>query len=300
MEFRQLEAFTIVAEQKSFSKAADYLYLSQSTVSSHIKNLEKELQKTLIVRTTKSLQLTPEGEVFLRYAKRIMETKDAAVDAVSNASQSTLHLGASTIPSGYLLPEILNKFHKLHPHTCFNIKQGDSMEIHDRILDGTIELGLIGEKSPSSKCISVPFCTDELILAVPADKYYTNLIKHNADISALLKEPVIMREQGSGTQKAADRILSEMKINRQQLNIVAQVNDLELIKQMIADGIGVSILSRFSVAGLEEQGRIITRPLQSTVERNFYITYLKSRNLTPTLKEFIDFVMHGHNTLGPE
>ena len=78
MEFRQLEVFAAVAEQKSFSKAAEQLYLTQSTASSHVKNLEKELGKQLIFRTTKHLQLTEEGQRLLPYVKRILETRDAA------------------------------------------------------------------------------------------------------------------------------------------------------------------------------------------------------------------------------
>ncbi len=296
MEFRQLEAFTVVAELKSFSKAAEYLCLSQSTVSSHIKNLEVELQKNLMQRTTKSLQLTAAGETFLRYAIRILETKDAAVDAINSTSESVLLLGASTIPSGYLLPDLLNSFRQIHPDTYFNVKQGDSAEIQDRILDGTVEIGLIGEPNHSGKCINTPFCTDELVLVTPATKHYLSLRKRAPDLLTLLKEPIIIREQGSGTQKAADRLLSELAIDQQQLNVVAQINDLESIKQMVIGGMGISILSRFAIADLERRGQVIAYPLESNIKRKFYISHLKSRHLPPALQEFIDFTIQYYQT----
>lgn len=292
MEFRQLEAFTAVAGLKSFSRAADYLYLSQSTVSTHIKNLEEELQKKLLIRTAKSLKLTPEGEIFLRYANRILETKQAAVDAISDTPETNLSLGASTIPSGYMLPQLLNRFHQKHPSTYFNVRRGDSRDIQESILDGTVEVGLIGEADNNKKCIYLPFCTDQLVLATPATEYYLSLQKQNPDIMTLLKEPVIMREQGSGTQKAADRLFSELNINDQQLHVIARVNDPESIKQMIVEGLGISVLSRFAAADLESRGQIITYSLIGRVQRYFYITYLKSKKLTPALQEFINFVMN--------
>ena len=99
MEFRQLEAFVATAELKSFSKAAKYLYLSQSTVSSHINNLENKLGKQLLFRTTKTITLTPEGETFLIYARKIVETKNLAMLSLQQSSKSILHIGASSIPS---------------------------------------------------------------------------------------------------------------------------------------------------------------------------------------------------------
>lgn len=112
----------------------------------------------------------------------------------------------------------------------------------------------------------------------------------------LLKEPVIMREQGSGTQNAADRLLSELKINDQQLHVVARINDPESIKQMIVEGLGVSVLSQFAAADLAGRGQIITYSLNSRICRNFYIAYLKSRSLSPALQEFVNFVIHYYKT----
>lgn len=177
MEFRQLEAFATVAALKSFSLAADALYLSQSTVSTHIKNLEKELQKTLFIRTTKSLQLTPDGIIFLKYTKRIIETRDAAIETLNAPVEQVIHLGASTIPSTYLLPRILSSFRQNHPSVVFHITQSDSSETLSKILDGSIELGVIGEDVSSSMCTCIPFCSDELVLVTPATPYYQDLKK---------------------------------------------------------------------------------------------------------------------------
>lgn len=292
MEFRQLEVFIAVAEYKSFSKAAEALFLTQSTVSSHIKNLEMELQKNLISRTTKSLQLTDDGICFLNYVKRILETRDAALNQLNSPSEALLHVGASTIPSGYLLPGLVSDFCRAHPNITFDLKQGDSMEIMEKILNGSVEIGLIGTPSSSAKCISIPFCKDEMVLVTPASEYYRKYQKNPFNLQQLLQEPLIIREQGSGTQKTANQILDSMQISRKKLNIIAQSNDLESIKRMIAGGMGISLCSRFSVKDMEEAGNVLVFPLQTPVERHFYIIYLKTKILKPSLQEFISFAQN--------
>lgn len=292
MEFRQLEAFTTVAALKSFSLAADALYLSQSTVSTHIKNLEKELQKELIIRTTKSLQLTADGIIFLKYAKRIIETRDAAIETLNGSTDRSIHLGASTIPSNYLLPQFLGSFRRMHPSIVFRITQSDSSEILSKILDGSIELGLIGEDASSAQCTCIPFCSDELVAVTPSTPYYQDLRKKKPDFATLLAEPVILREQGSGTQKAADQALETLNIRKENLNVVAKTNNPESIKQMIVNGMGVSLLSGLACRDLQRQGQVICYPLPARFSRKFYISYLKSRTLSSALQEFIQYVLH--------
>ena len=292
MEFRQLEVFLAVAEHKSFSKAAESLFLTQSTVSSHIKNLENELQKNLISRTTKSLQLTEDGMCFLNYVKRIIETRDAALNQLNSPSESLLHIGASTIPSGYLLPDLISAFCRSHPHAAFDVKQGDSMEIMEKILNGSVEIGFVGTNQHSSKYISIPLCKDEMVLVTPGNNYYRKFQKSPDNLHHLLLEPLIIREQGSATQKTADQILENLQISRKKLNIIAQSNDLESIKRMIAGGMGISLCSHFSVKDMEEAGKLLVFPLHTPVERYFYITYLKTKVLKPALQEFISFAQN--------
>ena len=102
MEFRQLEAFAAIAKYKSFSKAANALYLTQPTISAHLGSLERELQKKLVSRTTKTIQLTQDGEKFLKYVNRILELKEAAVQELAGEEKEIISLGASTIPSGVI------------------------------------------------------------------------------------------------------------------------------------------------------------------------------------------------------
>lgn len=292
MEFRQLEVFACVAEYKSFSKAAQALYLAQSTVSTHIKNLERELQKELFSRTTKKLRLTDDGRRFLTYVQRILETRDAALEELNSAEEQLLRLGASTIPSGYLLPRLLSSFHMLHPEVYYQIRQGNSEEILERVLDGTIDIGFIGNGQVPSQCVSTPFCKDEMILATPVSDHYLRLHRQGCTLERLLQEPIILREQGSGTQKEADRFLEDMHIDRSKLNVVAEINDLESIKRVIVAGMGVTISSRYVFSDLEAQGQALLYPLPSSVHRSFYIVYLKSRQLRSSHHALVRYILH--------
>lgn len=300
MEFRQLEVFVAVAEYKSFSKAADSLFLSQSTASSHIKNLEKELQKPLFYRTTKHLQLTEEGKRFLPYAQRILDTKQVALQELCTSKNHLLRLGASSIPSAYLLPRVLDGFHTLNPDVRFSIKQMDSQEVQERILDGTLEIGFVGSPSPSVYCTNIPFCRDELVIVTPATEHYRNLAQKKCSYRTLLQEPMLTREAGSGTQLVAEEFLASIGLHTEDLHILAEISDPEAIKQLIIGGMGISVFSRFAVADLEKRGQAILYPLPSEINRSFYITYLRSKTLKPVLQSFIDYTLSFYREHTPE
>ncbi len=288
MEFRQLEAFVAVADRKSFSFAAEALFLSQSTVSSHIKNLEKELNKSLILRTTKTLRLTQDGEMFLRYARRIVDTRDAALASMEQAPRQMLRLGASSIPSAYLLPGILKRFHAVHPTMRFDIRQGDSEIVQEMVQDGVVDIGLLGKRYGSAQCEYIPLCEDELVLVTPTTPAYQQLRRDNAPLHELLRCPMIVREQGSATQNVSAEILANLGVPAHSLNIIAYTDGLEPLKMLITQGLGVSICSRFSVQELSAQQRVYLYPLPTQVKRFFYLVYSTQRSHSPALQQFID------------
>ena len=107
MEFKQLQSFVAVVDYGSFTKASEKLFISQPTISTHIRMLEDEFQSCLLVRTTKSIELTPRGQEFYECAVSILSLKNHLIESWINESRNVIHMGASTIPSTYLLPELL-------------------------------------------------------------------------------------------------------------------------------------------------------------------------------------------------
>ena len=125
MDFKQLRSFVTVADCGSFTQAAVRLYTSQPTVSAHIRQLEDELHETLFLRTTKSLAITARGQELYDYAVHVLELQDQLLDAWAQ-DEHTIRLGASTIPSAYILPEVLPPFRAQHSDAVFSVLQSDS------------------------------------------------------------------------------------------------------------------------------------------------------------------------------
>ena len=295
MEFKQLEAFVAVVENKSFSEAARRLHLTQPTVSAHIQSLEQELNSRLLIRTTKKLTVTQRGLQLYDSASAMLNMRSNIIEEFTGKNKKIIELAVSTIPSSYLLPEILNAFTNKIPDIYFHSWQSDSLGAVARVLDGSVDLGLVGNIFDEPDCHFVPFRQDKLVIATPVTEHYLKFQQQMAltgtDLAAFLGEPFIMRENGSGTKKEIDRYLEEQHIPDTSLHIVARMNDLEAIRKSVARGLGISILSACSAQDLADTHQILMFPLNNEAAiRTFYIVYNKNRILKPHVKQFLRFV----------
>lgn len=290
MDFKQLEAFAAVVDYGSFSEAARRLYLTQPTISAHIRALENELKVKLIIRTTKKLTITTKGYQLYDSAVRILHIRNNLLEDFTGSKKHIIDLSASTIPSSYLLPELLAGFGKICPDVYFHSLQSDSAEAIQKVIDGSVDLGLVGQYIEKDDCCYIPFCQDSLLIAAPVTPHYLKLKERNATLEELIREPMIVREKGSGTKKEMDFFLEKSGIVPSDLNVIARMNDLESIKQSIVNGLGISILSARSVQDLAGTKQILIFPLGDTESRrNFYIVYSRNRILKPHVRQFIQF-----------
>ena len=282
MEFKQLEAFVAVVNYGSFSEAARKLYLTQPTISAHIRSLEEELHARLIIRTTKKLTITTKGYQLYDSAFRILDIRNNLLENFTGSRKQIIDLAASTIPSSYLLPELLAGFGRMYPDVYFHSWQTDSSGAINRVLDGTVDLALTGQNTGDDSCIFIPFCQDNMVIATPVNDHYLNLKQKEQSVvfQDFIKDPVIIREKGSGTKKKMDIFLENAGIEPSSLNVVARMNDLESIKKSIVNGLGFSILSARSVVDLQKTKQILLFPLEESAhKRSFYIVYSKNRIL---------------------
>lgn len=211
MEFKQLEAFVAVVDYGSFSEAARRLYLTQPTISTHIRSLEEELHSKLIIRTTKKTTITARGYQLYDSAVRMLEIRNNLLDSFTGAQKHMIDLAASTIPSSYLLPELLAGFGSTHPDIYFHSIQSDSEGAIHRVLDGSVDLALVGQNTGDESCIFIPFCQDTLVVATPVSDHYLKLREEPVSFSQFLNDPMIIREKGSGTKKEMDLFLEKTK-----------------------------------------------------------------------------------------
>lgn len=291
MELKQLESFVAVVVYKSFTEAAKQLYISQPTISTHIQALEKELETKLIVRTTKSIELTKRGAELYECAVKMLDLRDGLLEKWRRWDEKIIRLGVSTIPSAYILPEFLPKFCKEYPEVFFQSIQSDSKGIIEGVLDGRMDVGLVGMEWEEEVLACIPFYEDELVVITPVTEHFLALRKNEVPLEELFKEPMILREKGSGTKKAADQFLEKQGISKDSLKVAAYMNDPEAIKNSVAAGLGISIVSKKAAENMIREKRLLAFEFSRyTSGRKFYIIYRKDDVLKPFISTFINYI----------
>ncbi|HPL54349.1 MAG TPA: selenium metabolism-associated LysR family transcriptional regulator [Bacillota bacterium] len=295
MEFNQIESFISVVKHRSFSYAAKELYLTQPTISNNIQNLERELNTTLLDRTSKTITLTDSGKIFYKYAVELINTRDKAkftISEHSNKIEGEIEINASSIPEQYVLPYIIKDFSSKYPQVSFSVTHKNSKNVVDDILEGKHNYGIVGAKYNSEALEYVDFYGDELVLAVPDNDRYPWSADEYLDIDILFSERFIFRKRGSGTRKLIEESLSDKSIQLDDLNIISYIDSNEMIKKMIELDLGVSFISKIAVRN-EIELKLI-KPLRIkdlNLKRSFYFVYSKNRTLSPVAEAFKDFLI---------
>ncbi|WP_297289335.1 selenium metabolism-associated LysR family transcriptional regulator [uncultured Flavonifractor sp.] len=291
MQLKQLEVFLQVARQRSFSKAAEALYLTQPTVSAHVAALEEELGAKLVVRSTKELRLTAGGRVLSRYAAEILGLCQRAAQDVRTATSSiagTLSIAASTVPSQYLLPQVLPLLRQRYPQVFFQIRQGDSGQVAQWMMENGAELGLVGAPVQRAGLLCVPFLAERLVIATPNAPEYRRL-EGQMTPEILRRAPFLMREPGSGTRKQAEQYLKGVGLEPKSLTLAAQLESTESILQGVKNGLGISILSEWAAKEAAQEGKILVfAPESPLLERQFYLLYRRSSPLSPAAAMLVE------------
>lgn len=293
IDFRHLETFCRVAALKSFSRAADDLFLTQPTVSGHILSLERSLSLRLFDRTGREIRLTKAGEMFLRYASKILTVRKDLLNALSEFSQGIrgeLSLGASTIPGEYLLPRLMGDFKREHPRFTLSLKISDTKDIVQELLQGHIEFGLIGAKVDHPSLHYEKFGEDEIIIIAPSDHPLTR--KRSVGFEDLLKEPWIIREEGSGTQMTVERVLRKKGKSLKDFNVAIEMGSTSSVKEGVKAKLGLAFISRRAVE--EELNRnlftSITLEGLESISRQIYIVSQRGKTVSPAGIEFLRFL----------
>ena len=298
MDIRQLEAFVYTVKYQSFSLAAQKLYLSQPTISSHICNLEKELHTQLLQRTTKTLSVTPAGHRLYSYAAEILDLRHKAILELTGQPEARLHIGVSSVPSQHLLPELLAAYHRETPEVRFRTSCSDSLDVIQKISEGSCDIGLVGTKTAAPGCEFLPVTSDELVIAAPDTPHFRTYQQQKEPLKALLREPFLLREDNSGTKQETLYFLKNHGLSLDDLNVVAVMDDAASLIRCIALGMGISILSRATVQNDAQQGWLLLFPLgQTAFLRRLYIVYPSMRRMSEQTRCFLDF-MKGYYRIG--
>lgn len=294
MNLKQLEAFVYVAESGSFSKAAKELYLTQPTISAHISSLEKELEVRLFVRNTKEVSLSQDGQVLYRHARQMIDLEKRIEEEFGRhkkAGKTCVTIAASTIPAQYLLPKVLARFNERYPKEQLKIMETDSLKVVEQVVDQLVDIGFTGTVLEKKHCKYLPFYKDDLVIFTPKTEKYEQYQDEKAGIDWIKQEPLILREEGSGTRKEAEKQLKKLGIDIQQLNIVASIENQETIKKSVVSGVGISILSRLAAEEEVKEGRALAFPIPEADEgRDINVVYNKNFQLSASAEKFLKVV----------
>ena len=292
MNLKQLEAFVQVSESGSFSKAAKELFLTQPTISAHISSLEKELNVRLFIRNTKEVSLSDDGKDLYRYAKQITDLEKAIEERFYMDSDDGKHfitIAASTIPAQYLLPKVLMCYRERYPKEQIKIMETDSSEVVTQVVDHMVDVGFTGTVLEKKHCKYIPFYKDELAVITPDTPENRILKEQNRDdIDWIKRKPLILREEGSGTRKEAEKQLKNAGIFMEALDIVASIANQETIKKSVKQGMGITVLSRLAA---EDEDGLLIFPIPGADEgRDINLVYNKNYQMTRSADRFIRIV----------
>ena len=290
ISIRQLEAFVATAEYCSFTKAAEDLHLTQSTVSMHIRTLEQVLDTCLIERgARRKVVLTEEGKQVYSVAKDILGRLEALQEHRTEGKEETLRIGTSTVPAQYLLPKLLSGFLKKHPQVKYILRRDDSEHILECLQKGEVRIGLTGYKNGDRSLIFQEIARDHLVVITENSEAFRSMQRSGKTGRDLLHLPMIAREESSGTQHAADAFLARMGVTEP--NIVARMDNPESIKMSVSEGMGVSLISDLAISAEVKAGKLLAFPFTpQPEERKLYIVWPKNALLSTAELRFVQYV----------
>jgi DNA-binding transcriptional LysR family regulator len=287
MDLHQLFVFTKVVEHKNFSKAADDIFLSQSTVSSHIQSLEKMLNVKLFDRVGRDSILTPYGERLYEWAIKILKLKDQALLDLNQGmseSRGAIRLAASSVPGQFIIPKMVKKFREEYPNVIFHIHQSSSKNVSEKVLNGSVDFGILGERYEHDKLDYIPLLKEKLVLVTPSAVDITSPV----NTEEIIKHPLIMRNSDSGTNAILERFLKKKQISKEKLNIIAYTDSIQSLIQFVIQGTGAAIISEIAAKEYATSNRINIHEIEDfNDERYFYLVYNKNKTLSLVAKLFI-------------
>lgn len=292
MDLWQLKVFCSVIKYKSFSRAGESIFLSQPTVSSHIKDLETHFGCRLIDRLGREAVPTRAGELLFIHAVRMLQLKEETETALSlflGHAKGRLTIGGSTIPAGYIIPRMIGPFTHRYPDISLSVVTGDSAGITASVLSGDVEAGITGTGTNAAHIHQEKLMDDDMRLIVPAAHPLAG--QKSIPFVQVLKEPFLARSEGSGTWKSLIRSMTDADFHPDQLNIIAHLDSTTAVIQGILNQAGVSILSPIAVEDELREKRLCALALEGVdLTRYFYLITHARRTCSPLVRLFIDFL----------
>ena len=285
-----LRSFYFVAEAGSISKAAEAAHISQPALSKAVRELEKQLGMPLMERTARGVVLTGAGEALREHARAIFELERAAEEAVAahrNLEGGVLRIGASTTLSTYVLPPLLGEFARLHPHLTLRLARENTRHIEELLVSYRLDVAIVEGPPHDERLLSRAWREEELVCVCAPDHPLSG--RELVWPEELRHHKWVVREEGSGTREVIERALRPHGLPPSD---ALEIGGAEAVKQAVAAGLGLAIVSRAAAADQLALGKLIVLPLaEIELRRPFYILSLPKRPPSPAARQFEAFLL---------
>ena len=302
IEISTLRVFLAAAEEKNFSSAAKRLHLSQSAVSQNIQSMERAYGVDLFIRHGRVVELSETGQTILPMARDVLRAARLLEDGIQEINHQVggeLLIGCSTSAGKYLLPALLSDFQCEYPSVHPRVKVMGRDGIHERLLNQSIPLGVTSKYFDHRDLESVPLFDDRIYLIVPANHPWANYGKAVPD--DLLDEPIIMREEMSGTCETVMQGLKGYGITPDMLNVSMELGNPEAIEMAVERGVGIAFVSEMVAARGLAFGRVKKVEVQGLdLKRTVYIARYLNHPLTRAQTLFWEFAKSQREKLNTE
>ena len=292
MEDHKLKVFCTVAETKSFSKTSEIIHLTQPAVSLQIQALEEMYETKLFDRSSSKVTLTPAGEVLYKYAKDILAlyvSAEKVIGEMTGLVKGSIAIGAGSTIGNYLLPSVISDFRKAHPKIKVNLFVANMQRVIELLNAGNISLGLVEGDVKRQKMVVEKLISDELLVIVPTHHPWSK--RKDVSVAELIDEPFILREAGSGTRQTIEKFFARHGITPQNMKVSMVLGSTQAIKEAVENGLGVSIISRWSARKELRFGTLHTLNFkEEKMVRNFSLLTHRNSVSSHAVEEFLSYL----------
>jgi DNA-binding transcriptional LysR family regulator len=273
VDLQKIETFLCAAEKLSISDAAKQLHLSQPTVSHQIKLLEQGLGNTLFIRSNTGLQLTEAGRLLLPWARRLLHDTNDLKEMMSSLQEDIageLRISCSTTAGKYILPQMAARFCQRYPAIKVRILACGPEHAALNLLEGEAHIGVVSTEVNDPSLESQRFFKDKITLIVPADQRWAS--RSSIEPAELLGEPIILREETSGTRRVVLTELAKYDISLDDLKVFMELGNAEAIVRTVAAGYGIAFVSELAAAYPLERGNVVDVDVEGfNLQRTIYM-----------------------------
>jgi len=292
MNIHQVHIFNIAAKTLSITKTAKKMHLSQPSVSIQIKDLEDALNVRLFDRINRKITLTDAGKVFFEYSERLLGLIDeinAVMTEFGSGDVGRIVLGASSTVGVYVLPKFLGEFKELFPKAEISLHIQNRQEAVEQCIEGELDFAFMQEPPKHPDLQAEFFMKDELVIVCSPRHRWAHRDHLTMKTLSSGPEPIILREEGSGTRGLIEYVLKRYGIEKK---VTMELSSSEGIKRAVEANLGVAVLSRNVILNELKNKTLLALPIRDlNTVRDFYVVRTRKRKSTPLMMKFFDFIL---------